>query len=491
MRNKKISNATIDINPGSDSAILGTYTGECADSTITNLNGLDITRDVWETVFASDEYKKGIELGHYIGYLGHPEDPGCQQFKDACIVMTEGHIEPDGRVMGTFNLINTPVGRIVKTMQDAGVTFGISVRGAGDVIGNSVDPETFVFRGFDLVAFPAYPEAIPTFTEIAASSDADKRAKYKKICASIEANVPDITSVEALDVLQAQFAPQSDEYALIDEQRHKLLDDPTESTDVLEEKLSAMIDLYIESKDACQKLQDKLCEVTEQLESTEDEMRRIKRITCSQMQDYDSQMKAYKQSAEDAVFANRQIKDRMYNIRKENKILQQEHTALREEMNELRRKNKILSSRNTTLSNNNLEYIRTAKTHSADLDKRELECSELKSKYDKTFAELESIQNEVSDLETTNQDMSNELKTARKVIAEYQDAYGKLYANAIGAPMSAITVSCYTSVDELQKLLSATSTSNMYANPTYLAVEEPEEVEHEDFNPVDSGLVTI
>ena len=47
-----------------------------------------------------------------------------------------------------FDLIDTPVGRIVKTFQDAGVTFGISVRGAGDIINNSVDPDTFVFIVF-------------------------------------------------------------------------------------------------------------------------------------------------------------------------------------------------------------------------------------------------------------------------------------------------------------------------------------------------------
>ena len=46
-------NLTSDKN----SAILGYYEGECADSNITNLNGIDITREVWENVFASDEYK--------------------------------------------------------------------------------------------------------------------------------------------------------------------------------------------------------------------------------------------------------------------------------------------------------------------------------------------------------------------------------------------------------------------------------------------------
>ena len=108
-------------------AILGTYEGECADSNITNLNGLDITREVWEHLFASDEYKKAIKLKQYIGFLGHPEEPDCQDFRRACIIMTEGHIDDNGKVYGKFDLVDTPVGRIVKAFQDACVVFGISV----------------------------------------------------------------------------------------------------------------------------------------------------------------------------------------------------------------------------------------------------------------------------------------------------------------------------------------------------------------------------
>lgn len=124
------------------STVIGVFEGECADSNITNENGLDITRPVWEVVFSSEEYKRAIEMGWYIGFLGHPDDPGCMDFEHACIVMTEGHIDANGKVHGKFNLIDTPVGRIVKAFIDAGVIFGISVRGAGDIINNSVDPET-------------------------------------------------------------------------------------------------------------------------------------------------------------------------------------------------------------------------------------------------------------------------------------------------------------------------------------------------------------
>ena len=42
------------VNDASKSPIIGTFEGECADANITNLNGLDITREVWDNVFNSD-----------------------------------------------------------------------------------------------------------------------------------------------------------------------------------------------------------------------------------------------------------------------------------------------------------------------------------------------------------------------------------------------------------------------------------------------------
>ncbi len=311
LRNKKENNP----------AVLGIFEGECADANITNLNGLDITQEVWETVFNSDEYKEGISEGWYIGFLGHPEDPGCQEFKDACIVMTEGHIDEDGKVYGKFNLIDTPVGRIVKTFQDAGVNFGISVRGAGDIENNSVDPDTFVFRGFDLVAFPAYPNSIPTFTSLAASSDINKRKQYKAICNAVTVNLKNIESKCALKEIQKQFAPQSEIYSVISA-RTKAVDNlnksiksakfvkikpdddvmncdeiesstetdtveiPEDADDITAKRCEAITKLYMDAIDECNSLKAENKKLKNDLERTQLKAARkidsVKRITAGQ-----------------------------------------------------------------------------------------------------------------------------------------------------------------------------------------------------------------
>ena len=420
-------------------AILGTYEGECADSNITNLNGLDITRPVWENVFNSEDYKKAIELGHYIGYLGHPEDPNCMDFKDACIVMTEGHIDDNGKVYGKFNLIDTPVGRIVKTFQDAGVTFGISVRGAGDIENNSVDPETFIFRGFDLVTFPAFPESIPKF--VAASSDAESQAKYKKICAAVNNNLHNITSSEALKIIQSQFAEQSDEYRNIEARICELGD---EVEDISDEKIQAVTALYLESIEANNQLKSKIHSMEKAYSSEIVKHRRkiasLERICLSQSIKMQEAIRASEVRAKTAVAASSKLKK------------------------------SLLSARET-----NLKYIQKIDASKKDVEEKTSVISSLQSKLSKTVTAAENDKRRSSNLDEKMARLTSEISACKKMLAEYQDAYANLYSSALGVDLKNITVTATTSVDELQRSISGTvnaSLDDAFAEPMHVDAYE-------------------
>ena len=128
-----------------NSSVLGTFTGKCCDSNVFNNNDMHLSREVFETLMASDEYKRAMQNRHYMGFCGHPDNSDCQDFEHACIVMTDMRLLDNGEVEGDFDLIDTPVGRIVKAFIDAGVNFGISIRGLGDVDANGeVDPDQFM-----------------------------------------------------------------------------------------------------------------------------------------------------------------------------------------------------------------------------------------------------------------------------------------------------------------------------------------------------------
>lgn len=405
----------------STSAILGKFDGECADANITNLNGLDITREVWENVFDSDEYKKAIELGHLIGFLGHPEDPACQDFEHACIVMTSGYIDSDGKVYGSFNLVDTPVGRIVKSFIDAGVTFGISVRGAGDIINNSVDPDTFIFRGFDLVTFPAYPDSIPKFTPVAASSDATQQQKYKNVCAAVHNNIDRISSVGAIEVMKTCVAAQSDPYKELEQREGQLTaaKDPT----LILKKLDAITNMYIE---ASRQLRETTRNMRAQSKTFERRSRRIKEIMSSQLRSLESKLDSVEQDRDTQVARlNRRV------------------AASVQKQKELEKSNLIYNQKLDAAQHTSAQH---AAKH-----------SEMQAKVAETVEASEALQSKLSNLDTENRRLRAELSSIRSSLSEYQTAYAQLYSMAVGGD-SNVSITASTSVEELAKKIRGSRT---------------------------------
>lgn len=440
----------------SEISVLGQYEGEALDTNITNLNGMDITREVIENVLASDEYERGIAAKWYIGYLGHPEDPLCADFKNACITLTDMNIDDNGKVYAKFDLLNTPVGRIVKTMQEAGIVFGVSIRGAGDVVGGVVDPDTFMFRGFDLVAFPAYPDSVPEYTAIAASTDPKQRQKYQKICAAIRTDLDNITSCEALDVLQAQVAPNSNEYKALDERKKMIKSEKTFNID--KQKLEAMTDMYLDSQEVIASQTKKISVLESALAEKERSavyankrrISAIERITAAQMQDI--------QVSLDRVTASRDT---------------------------FRNRNVALSKKLEAAEKSNLIYkqkIESAETqHSKALERKDSIIASLKSDMRKTVTASKDSSRAASDLDVENKELRKELSRITASLQDYQEAYATIYAHALGVTIDNMQVAATTTVEELQEMVAgATNTANIPTVPTiddmYIADEDNDDL---------------
>lgn len=454
-------------------SIIGTFEGECADANITNLNGLDITHDVWTTVFESDDYKQAIELGWYLGYLGHPEDPNCMDFEHACIVMTEGRIDENGKIYGKFNLVDTPVGQIVKKFIDAGVTFGISVRGAGDIINNSVDPETFVFRGFDLVTFPAFPESIPTFTEIAASSDADKQQKYKAICATVNKNIDSLNTVQSVEVIQSCFAKQSDTYKKLDQRKAEISKNSSISS-IDDDRVNGMTDLYLSASAELEVLRKETARLRKVLANKSSmslrKMKSIERIMCSQMDDMSSQIDdiesengdlkskikvvqsenlKYKRKVE---ASKKLISDKDSEIARLSEIVASKQEELDSITSELDSKESILASTKTKLQSRESELDRLQ----ADLDETVRKNSDIEASASNFDEQISDLTSQVSEMEDQINDLNEEITSAYSLIEDYQNEYARLYASAVGVDLAEVSgsITASTTVSQLKKMIS-------------------------------------
>jgi len=456
-------------------AILGTYSGKSCDSNVFNNNDMHLGRELFENVIASQEYKDGIARGHYIGFLGHPEDPGCQDFQNACIVMTSMALEDSGDVTAEFNLVDTPVGRIVKAFQDAGVQFGISIRGAGDVAGDGeVDPETFVFRGFDLVAFPAYNDCVPTFTEIAASTDTDKQKKYKQICAAVKTNLKSITSCEALEMIKEQFPEGTDPYVEVTSRIEELNTcEPTvtECTgpSLHDQKVNALVQMYTEAVQRVNELEAEVNRLNEAMQpmnlsiaASENKIRVMKRIHATQLK-----------SLED-VAADKDRRIRQLNLR---------YTKACSDLKAANQK--VANSQKV-----NLNYVQKIQANNSLLQKKDDEIETLNSKLRETVTASKELRVRASNCDAEITRLKNSQSEAEEMIYAYQTAYANMFANAIGKSVSDLAVTASTTPDELRKLIAgSTSTSNIPAKPDVVEMEGEYFMEGQEDDPNELVLI--
>ena len=473
MAKRKIRANTVKLE--SSGTVLGTFTGKCCDAAVVNNNDMKLDRELFEKLIDSEEYKDAMEHRYYIGFLGHPEDPNCQDFKDGCIVMTSMEIKPNDEIYGTFDLIDTPVGRVVKSFIDAGVQFGISIRGAGDVDANgNVDPDTFIFRGFDLVAFPAYNDAVPDFIEIAASSD----PKYKKIKAAIDTNLQYITSSTAIDEIQANLNPHSAEYKKLEARKQDIGVNPDEDTidedmeEITAQKLEAMTDMYLEECAKNKQLAATLASTRKELDKVtatyERKIKSLKRITASQNKLMTDRMRTMDNTRKETVNAT-------YELNKELKEVKASNAALKA-------KNSEIISELEQVKNNNLIYRQKIECSSADIKDRDATISGLRKELDKTVVastnakrdasnrdeEVKQLKSELSSYNRTINDLESRIVASEEMLHSYQQAYADFYATALGTSVSGLPVTAATTVRELENLIQgATNTSNIGILPEY------------------------
>ena len=145
--------------------ILGRLVGPCADFTIPTRNGRKYEESLWDRVFDDEIVNEKIKNKCLFGELGHPIDREEVDPEKIAIALNEVPKKNDqGQLIACFDILNTPCGKILKSLCDYGTTIGISSRGSGDLITEAngdevVDPETYYFECFDAVLLPAVKSA--------------------------------------------------------------------------------------------------------------------------------------------------------------------------------------------------------------------------------------------------------------------------------------------------------------------------------------------
>ena len=182
---------------------LGRLEGVCADFKNPTRNGRLYTLDLWKKVFDDALFKESLENKTLFGELDHPEDRFEPLMSKACVVMTDYTIDEDkGLIYGGFDILDTPDGRILKSILDYGSVVGVSSRGQGDIIesvdGEQVDCDSYEFACFDVVSTPAVEKARQKRV-----AESLKRINRETFTESVKRQIDEAETVADLNVIRA------------------------------------------------------------------------------------------------------------------------------------------------------------------------------------------------------------------------------------------------------------------------------------------------
>jgi hypothetical protein len=125
-----------------------------------NRNGRVYPRDVLfkEVNLYNTEY---VNKNRAFGELGHPDSPTINLDRVSHMITS---LHPDGsNIIGKAKILDTPNGKIVKSLLDGGASLGVSTRGVGSLKPHNgyqlVQDDFHLATAADIVADPSAPEA--------------------------------------------------------------------------------------------------------------------------------------------------------------------------------------------------------------------------------------------------------------------------------------------------------------------------------------------
>ena len=137
-------------------------------------NGRIYPRELWENVLSSPDLKRMLQNRLLFGTVGHVEEQLDDLIREGKVshVVTELKVTPDGRGWGRAEILDTPVGKVLKTLLESGSKLSVSSKAYGEYDGQTgeghwrVSPSSFVLERFDFVVDPGFLEAQPKVKEV-------------------------------------------------------------------------------------------------------------------------------------------------------------------------------------------------------------------------------------------------------------------------------------------------------------------------------------
>ena len=277
--------------------ILGRLKGVIADFKNPTRNGRLYGPKLWEKLFEDPITKEKIENRCMFGEIEHPqgERMAIDPEKIAVCLAEVPKKDSKGHLIGVFDILNTPCGKILKTLLDYGTTVGVSSRGQGDTFTNydgveEVDPDSYECTGWDVVLLPAVKAArmqvvaeslgqktlTQALTESINSSSDDAQKIMKETLDELGINL-NSEEVNDIQTLPENDTADNDGESLVEQLSTSMLENQKlqEKVSNLQEKLSVCYAKEYDYEDEIKKYKKTISKLTESVKSIDPLKQRI------------------------------------------------------------------------------------------------------------------------------------------------------------------------------------------------------------------------
>ena len=457
---------------------LGRIEGVCADFVNPTRNGRKYGLRLWQNVRKSELVEEGLKTNTLLGELDHPEERFDVLAKEACVVMTDFVInESEGTVFGGFDILDTPSGRILKSLLDYGCVMGVSSRGQGDIIdgedGEEVDPDTYEFACFDVVTTPAVATARQTVTE-------SMKGKAKKLIESIQSQIDDAKTEGDLDTIKRVV--ESTNLPIVEE-----------LTTSIEDKRKS----FNEGKTVASQITKDLQEAVNKIQSLEAQLAQkpAKTVRGADTKALAESVKVLRQTVLSLRKENKQLAEENQRLRESSEVEQGNSKELREKLNSvlsdtsternlkeakarvgsLSRQMTVLQEANTSLRGQNTSLMEQVRTANTTISEQEGLISDLRENNGQLSGKVQSLLKEQGVIQQRVNEAVDNLRKQTETLGNYKkyartlrEAYATVKAKSLGVEIDSLDISGQfgknLSVGQLDKLLeSAIATADRYA----------------------------
>lgn len=396
---------------GSNNAVLRVIRGPLAEWDKLNRNGRLYSEKLWDKVLETPYVKEQLMYNTLFGEANHPVDRMEVDFERVSHRIAKmWKVPQSNQIYGEIHILDTPFGRIINTLYEAGGVIGYSSRAGGalhqrkDYI--EVDENQYNFVTFDAVPFPSVQSARPS-DFVTEGADIQKHALTKEVHNALfkiikECDEKDFNNIKSF-INSIEGYDLTPEKLLLESVENITFNNSDESEDIVRDT----IEDNNEEESVVDTLQSTLQSVKAQKQSLEKENRGLKDSLNNALNKISNVL----QDAKDKEIATQDeisnLKDTI--ARKEVKIneLQEEIDMLQDELDSLQTVEeacKALKYQNSTLIKEGVEANN----------------SDLKSK-------LSDKEDENKSLREDNKNLSKEREELQ---SELQEAYGEI-ANAV------------------------------------------------------------